>query len=47
MIVFADILPDGLRVVALQRGGEELVERRTGNLQPEPLGRFNVRIFES
>jgi len=45
VVVLANIFPDSLRVVALQRRGEELITLRACNLQPEPLGRFCVSVL--
>lgn len=45
MIGVAHVLPHGLRVMALQRRGEELIRRGVGNPQPEPLGRFQIGVL--
>lgn len=42
VIVLADIPPNGLRVVSLDRRRAEPARRRTGDPHPEPLGRFHV-----
>jgi len=42
VIVLADVFPDRLRIVALQRGAEELFRLRAGDLEPEELGRSRV-----
>ena len=38
MVVLADVLPDRFRIMALQRGGEELPGLPAGDLEPEELG---------
>ena len=45
VIVLLHVLPHCLRVVMLQRGPEELIERRAGNFRPEALSRFHIGVL--